>query len=348
MSSDPDGSERPDRHPRGGRPGHRHPISARVDEVRVDAARATIDAAAAHDAAAAAAEDEASIAECGLRFDELGAGIAHSEKLKTAALELEAVIVDGVLSRMLEPDADIAAMQVELRAHDMFGYSPLAPVEPSTLSVFVPETGVAVLCSARGVGAGGIAVSSPTGTWLASDSARVRIALRGDQPPPSCAAELRMTLLALASRVRVTAALVPVEGGAAVGPLLLAFECGLNGAGDGICVTISVPDTRPLVAAAWVLCVGRLSLCGSLLPPGTLAAGVLVFFRHHHSAVCNHLSAPMTAAEVYNSAWTGDIPCLVRALANGGSTCEKNGVRITRGDCLASVCFALAASSRAA
>ena len=305
-------------------------ISVRIDEVCANAARARVDAAAAQDASAAAAEDATSIAECGRRFDELGGGITRSEQLKIAALEQEAVIVDGVLSRMLEPAADIAAMQAEL--HKKFGYLPLAPVEPSFLSVIVADTGVVVLCSARGVGAGGIAVIPPTGTWLASD-AHMRIALSVDQPPPSCAAELRATVLALASRIRVAAVLVPVEGGAAVGPVPLAAECCVNGAGDGIRVTFNVPDTRPLGAAEWMLRVGHLDLCGSPLPLGTLAAGARIFFRHHHSAACNHTSAQLTAAEVYDGACTGDIPRLIRALANGGSTCEKNGVRVTEGHC---------------
>lgn len=305
-------------------------ISARIVEVHVNAAHATFDAAAAHVVATAAAVDETSRAECVRRNDELAESITRAGALKTTALEREAVVVDALLIRMQEPLADIAAMQAEL--HGTFGNLPLTPVEPSALFVvFAADTGVAVLCSARGLGAECVAASPPPGAWLASDSARMCFALQGDQPPHSCPAELRATLLALASRVRVAAALVPLEGAAPVGPVPLAAECGLNDAGDGICVTFAVPDARPPGAAAWLLRATRIDLGGSPLPLGTLAAGARVLFRHRHSATCNHVSAPTTAAEVYDGAWYGDVPRIIRALADGGSTCEKNGVRITRG-----------------
>lgn len=108
----PDGSERPDRHPR---IALATAISVRIIEVHENAARATVDAAAAHAVATAASEDETSLAECVRRNDELGESTTLSEALKTVALEHEAVVVDALLARMLEPGAVIAAItQTEL------------------------------------------------------------------------------------------------------------------------------------------------------------------------------------------------------------------------------------------
>ena len=305
-------------------------IHARITEVRANALQANADAEVAHAAATVAAtaigKGDSDIAMCRSRFSELAAGIALSEAQKIEALEREAVTADDMLGRMQEPGADIGAMQPALLA--AFGFMPLTPAEPSAIFTAMAEPGIAVLCVARRTNAGDVD-ADPTATWFASDSAHVNITLSGGQPP-SCHAELCATLRALASRVRVSASLVPIGGAGALPlplPLPVAAECSLNVAENGVRVTFRVPEARPKGAAVWLLRVTHLSVRDAPLRLGTLEAGARIFFRHHHSASCNHFSAPLTAGEVYNAAVDGDVQRLTSALANGGSTGEKNGVR---------------------
>ena len=259
---------------------------------------------------------------CDARFATLAADIDRSATTKTIALETEAVAADAILERLHgAPAADIKAMQAEL--HSTFGDVPLAPAEPSALSINADS----ILCAPRRVDPSTVSVSILLPKWIAPGLvARIPfVLLMSGSPAPGCAAELRATLLSLTPRLRASAVLLP-SGDATAATLSLDSAFEVNAAGDGVFLTVIVPDLQPFGPPSdFVLRITRLELRGTNLALGALAQDICVLRSHVHSSLCNHVKGH--AEGVYAAATCGDVAGLDAALLNGASTEETNGVR---------------------
>ena len=91
----------------------------------------------------------------------------------------------------------------------------------------------------------------------------------------------RVVVESVCARLRASAALVCSPcGDAAPDPLPLVVSCAPNGAGNGVCVAVALPDPPPpsIPGSTWALRIDRLALGGTSLlsPEGSLASPVPV------------------------------------------------------------------------
>lgn len=267
----------------------------------------------------------------------LTADITRAQIMRVSALEAELVSVDSALAQLQGARGDERTQaQLSARFFAQFGPLPLEPVEPDTLCL-LPLTGnmldmaVCAPCSAT---AADVAVrGAPTGPLSTGSPLTFDVVFTGDRFGTVSADERRAAAAALAPRLRIAASLVPARPalpappGQPPGPpqpILLPHTCELNGAGDGVRVSVLLPPFLPRGGAAaaaagpcppaWDVRVGLLAVGGSAIRLGDLDKGF--------SLVQAQPGPPRSAGALHAACKAGSVEALRRVLSAAGEAPE--------------------------
>ena len=301
-------------------------IQNRIDLLAANAAEANAALESARSAAIAQSitrcDDDQSRPSIEVRFEEVKAEISRSEALQRSALEAELVAVDAALEHFQCGDAESSAHTEPIL---QFGFPPLVPTESGTLRL-LPEReeracGLGILCAPRTIQAEDLVICHPS----IFSSVRVGRPFRFDvMINGACNASLESMRAAsshLASRLRITAALIPVsnsEDQTQQSPILLQATC--TEMMDGVCVRVALPDfiPPPGLEGSWTFRVGRVALGASSVPLGPLL-GLDLPLRVRPPAPRQRT----TPRDLHAACCRGDLVGVIYALAARGSSTEE-------------------------